>query len=64
MYVRHLHNLYACSYFIVPDETDHWMDSTFYEVFISIDQPLCVPIRIISFISSERFNQMTMPIVA
>ena len=56
MYVRHLHNLYACSYFIVPDETDHWMDSTFYEVFIFTDQAVNTPIRNISFISSEEFK--------
>ena len=42
--------------FTVPDGTIHWMDSTFYEVFILSNQTLNTPIITISFISSENFR--------
>ena len=42
--------------FTVPDGTDHWMDSTYYEIFILSDQAVNTPIRDISFISTYRFQ--------
>ena len=42
--------------FIVPDGTDHWMDSTFYEVFILSNQPVNTPILSILFISTDQFQ--------
>ena len=42
--------------FIVPNGTDHWMDSTFYEVFILSNQPVNTPILNISFISTDHFQ--------
>ena len=45
-----------CTYFTVPDGTDHWMDSTFYEVFILSNHTVNTPIINIAFISSERFR--------
>ena len=42
--------------FTVPDGTDHWMDSTYYEIFILSDQAVNTPIRDISFISTEEFK--------
>ena len=42
--------------FTVPDGTDHWMDSTYYEIFILSDQAVNTSIRDISFISSEAFQ--------
>ena len=41
---------------IVPDDTYHWMDSTYYEIFIASDQAVNTPIRNILFISSENFQ--------
>ena len=46
--------MYVC--FTVPVGTDHWMDSTYYEIFISSDQAVNIPIRNISFISTNRFQ--------
>ena len=40
----------------MPGGTDHWMDSTFYEVFIPSNQPVNTPILKISFISTEEFR--------
>ena len=48
-------NLCACTCFTVPDGTNHWMDSTFYEVFLT-NEAVNMPIRNISFISSEQFK--------
>jgi len=49
-----------CKIFIlhitVPNGTDHWMDSTKYEIFILTNQTINVGIRNISFISSEAFQ--------
>ena len=45
-----------CTCFTVPDGTDHWMDSTFYEVFILSNYTVNTPILNITFISSERFQ--------
>ena len=42
--------------FTVPDGTDHWMDSTLYEVFILSNQPVNTPILNISLISSDQFR--------
>ena len=42
--------------FTVPDGTDHWMDSTYYEIFILSDQTLNTSIRDISFISTDQFQ--------
>ena len=42
--------------FTVPDDTNHWMDSTFYEVLILTNQTLNVNIRDISFISTDEFR--------
>ena len=42
--------------FTVPDGTIHWMDSTFYEVFILSNQTVNTPIIYISFISSQNFR--------
>ena len=42
--------------FIVPDGTDHWMDSTYYEIFILSNQTVNTPIRNISFISTDQFQ--------
>lgn len=42
--------------FTVPDGTDTWMDSTYYEVFILTNQTLNVNIRNIAFIVSEQFQ--------
>ena len=44
------------TYFTVPDGTNYWMDSTFYEVFILSNQTLNTPIRNIWFISSHNFR--------
>ena len=46
--------MYVC--FTVPVGTDHWMDSTYYEIFISSDQAVNTPIRNISFISTDQFQ--------
>jgi len=40
----------------VPNGTEHWMDSTFYEVFILSNQALNSPILTISFISTDAFQ--------
>ena len=42
--------------FIVPDGTNYWMDSAFYEVFILSNQTLNTPIRNILLISSDNFR--------
>ena len=42
--------------FTVSDGTDHWMDSTHYEIFILSNQIVNTPIRDISFISTDRFQ--------
>ena len=42
--------------FTVPDGTDHWMDSTLYEVFILSNQSVNTPILNISFISTDEFQ--------
>ena len=42
--------------FTVPDGTNHWMDSTYYEIFILSDQAVNTPIRDISFISTDEFQ--------
>ena len=46
---------------IVPDDAYHWMDSTYYEIFIASNQEVNTPIRRILFISSEnhRTNDYT-----
>ena len=44
------------TYFTVPDGTNYWMDSTFYEVFILSNQTLNTPIINITFISSDQFR--------
>ena len=41
---------------VVPDGTYHWMDSTYYEMFVASDQEVNTPIRRISFISSHHFR--------
>ena len=51
-YILHM----LCTYFTVPDGTDHWMDSTSYEVFILCNHTVNTPIINIAFISSERFR--------
>ena len=54
-----IHSVFGIIYlylFIVPDGTDYWMDSTFYEVFILSNQPVNTPILNISFISSVKFR--------
>ena len=51
-YILHM----LCAYFTVPDGTDHWMDSTFYEVFILSNHTVNTSIINIAFISSERFR--------
>ena len=48
--------MYACTYFAVPIGTLHWMDSMFYEVFISSNHTVNTPILNISFVSSENFR--------
>ena len=48
--------MYLCVCFAVPDGTDHWMDSTYYEIFILSDQAVNTPIRDISFISTDQFQ--------
>ena len=45
-----------CMCFTVPDGTDHWMDSTYYEIFILSNQTVNIPIRDILFISTEQFK--------
>ena len=40
----------------MPNGTGHWMDSTFYEVFILSNQTLNSPILTISFISTDAFQ--------
>ena len=45
-----------CTYFTVPDGTDHWMDSTFYEVFILSNYTVNTPILNITFISTLDFR--------
>ena len=50
------HSIYECTYFAVPIGTLHWMDSTFYEVFILSNHTVNTPIINISFISSESFR--------
>ena len=40
----------------VPDGTDHWMDSTLYEVFILSNQSVNTLILNISFISTDEFQ--------
>ena len=47
----------------MPNGTEHWMDSTFYEVFILSNQTLNSPILTISFISSEGFRTNNMNFV-
>ena len=47
---------YVCTYFTVPEGTDHWMDSTFYEIFILSNQTLNTRIRNFLFISSHDFR--------
>ena len=42
--------------FTVPVGTDHWMDSTYYEIFISSDQAVNTAIRDISFIRTEQIH--------
>ena len=42
--------------FTVPVGTDHWMDSTYYEIFILSDQTVNTPIRDISFIGTDEFQ--------
>ena len=51
-YILHM----LCTCFIVPDGTDHWMDSTFYEVFILSNLTVNTSIINIAFISSKRFR--------
>ena len=41
---------------VVPDGTYHWMDSTYYEIFVAPNQEVNTPIRRISFISSHHFR--------
>ena len=48
--------MYACTYFTVPNGTLHWMDSTFYEVFILSNQTVNTPIMNIGFIGSCDFR--------
>ena len=48
--------MYIFTCFTVPVGTNHWMDSTKYEVFILSDQALNRPIRNISFLSSDAFQ--------
>ena len=50
-----MHSFYVCTCFTVPDGTLYWMDSTFYEVFLS-NHTVNTPIINISFISSENFR--------
>ena len=50
-----MHSIYVCTCFTVPDGTNHWMDSTFYEVFILSNQTVNTPIINIAFISTENF---------
>ena len=40
----------------MPNGTEHWMDSTFYEIFILSNQTLNSPILTISFISTDAFQ--------
>ena len=40
----------------VPDGTDHWMDSTLYEVFILSNQSVNTPILNLAFISTDEFR--------
>ena len=47
---------YDCILYTVPSGTRHWMDSTFYEVFILTNQPTNTSIRNLFFISSESFR--------
>lgn len=51
---------YACwltfIYYTVLHGSNHWMDSTFYEIFILTNQTLNTPIRNFLFISSESFR--------
>ena len=56
MFIQYLTLIYIYICFIVPGGTDHWMDSTFYEVFILSNQPVNTPILNISFISTEEFQ--------
>ena len=48
--------IYYLYLFTVPDGTDHWMDSTLYEVFILTNQPVNTPILSISFLSTDQFQ--------
>ena len=48
--------IYYLYLFTVPDGTDHWMDSTLYEVFILSNQSVNTPILNISLISSDQFQ--------
>ena len=49
------------AYYTVLEGTDHWMDSTFYEVFILSKQTVNTAIRNMSFLSSKEFrtNKLT-----
>ena len=42
---------------VVRNETTHWTDSTYYEIFVTSDQAVNTPIRRILFISSETFQK-------
>ena len=48
--------MYVCTCFTVPDGTNHWMDSTFYEVCILSNHTVNTPIMNIIFVSSENFQ--------
>ena len=43
-------------FYSVPNGVNHWMDSTFYEIFILMNHTVNAPIRSIVFISSESFR--------
>ena len=49
-------SVYVITCFIVPNGIDHWMDSTFYEVFILSAQAVNTPIINITFLSTEEFR--------
>ena len=51
-----MHSIYVCTCFTVPDGTNYWMDSTFYEVFILSNHTVNTPIVNIAFLSSENFR--------
>ena len=51
-----MHSIHVCTCFTVPDGTNHWMDSTFYEVFILSNLTVNTPIIEIAFISTLNFR--------